>query len=69
MTTVAQMIEWLNTLPPEAEIQCGREETCGYSSYMVMDDVNIDSCEVYDYREGDWKPHVAGKVIVQMCSD
>ena len=68
MTTVAQMIEWLKTLPPEAEVQCGEEINRDYSSYMVMSDVDIESCVVYDFREGDWKPHLAGRVIVEICS-
>lgn len=68
MTTVAQMIEWLKTLPQDAEVQCGEEVSCFYNSYMTMSDVDIQSCMVHDYREGDWKPHLAGKVIVEICS-
>ena len=29
MTTVAQMIEWLKTLPQDAEVECGVEVTKG----------------------------------------
>lgn len=68
MTTVAQMIEWLKTLPSEAEVECGVEMTGGYSTYMVYRDVDIESCTVMDYTgfEYDKYPHVAGKIIVRI---
>jgi hypothetical protein len=73
MTTVAQMIEWLKTLPPEAEVQCREEESCGYSTYTVMADVDIASCSINDYRKDPkdgfkWHPDFEGKVIVEISS-
>jgi hypothetical protein len=71
MTTVAQMIEWMKTLPPDAEVECGVEETCGYSTSMVMRPVEIDYCDVFDYKAEAYKdyPHIYGKVIVQICGE
>lgn len=68
MTTVAQMIEWLKTLPQDAEVECGVEERGSYESYMVMRPVDIDDCYVFDYTGDEYKdfPHVAGKKIVQI---
>ena len=68
MATVAQMIEWLKTLPQDAEVECGEEVTCGYSTYMTHSPVDIKSCNVFDYTgpEYDQYPALKGKVIVQM---
>jgi hypothetical protein len=56
MTTVAQMIEWLKTLPQDAEVECGDDEAD--LPYMVMRSVDIDSCHVFNSK---------GKVIIQIC--
>ena len=71
MATVAQMIEWMKTLPQDAEVECGVEVTEGYSTYMKMEPVDIESCVVCDYTgsEYDKYPHVSGKVIVQIHGD
>ena len=37
MATVAQMIEWMKTLPQDAEVECGVEVNKGYETYMSMD--------------------------------
>lgn len=71
MTTVAQMIEWMKTLPQDAEVECGVEEDgAGYSSnYMVMSPVDIPYCDVHDYTSEEDRlryPYKAGKVIVQL---
>ena len=67
MTTVAQMIEWMKTLPQEAEVECEVERTRGYSTYMEMMPVDIAACEVFDFTS-DWDsaqyPAMAGKVLV-----
>jgi len=70
-TTVAQMIEWLKTLPQDAEVECGVEVTEGYATYMKMAPVDIECCTVYDYKGEEHKnyPHVAGKVIVGICGE
>lgn len=69
MTTVAQMIEWMKTLPQDAEVECGVEFRASYESYMEMQPVKIDYCDVFDYTDEKYKdcPHVYGKIIVQIC--
>ncbi len=72
MTTVAQMIEWMKTLPQDAEVECGVEVTSGYDTYMTYNSVKIDYCDVFDYTsEEDRKkyPLFAGKVIVRICGE
>jgi hypothetical protein len=68
MTTVAQMIEWMKTLPQDAEVECGVEVTSGYSTYMNMMPVDIESCGVFDYNDEQYReyPAVFGKVIIQI---
>lgn len=68
MTTVAQMIEWLKTLPQDAEVECGVERTGGYSTYMEMCPVDIEYCTVLDYRTEEFHKHPVyhGRVIVQI---
>lgn len=71
MTTVAQMIEWLKTLPQDAEVQCGVEESSGYEWHTVHRPVDIEGSDVFDYKDETYKdyPHVYGKVIVQICGE
>ena len=72
MTTVAQMIEWMKTLPQEAEVHCGMEMTKGYSTWNTMAPVDIGECTVSDYTsESDRKqhPHMAGRIIVDIRAD
>ena len=71
MTTVAQMIEWMKTLPQDAEVECGVEESSGYQTYMKMRPVSIDYCDVFDYKDEAYKdyPHIYGKVIVNICGE
>ena len=69
MTTVAQMIEWMKTLPQDAEVQCEVERTRGYSTYMEMMPVDIVACEVFDFTsESDRAkyPAMAGKTLVMI---
>lgn len=69
MTTVAQMIEWMKTMPQDAEVQCGVERTVNYESYMTMRPVDIEACQVFDYTGIDDHakyPTMAGKIIVQI---
>jgi hypothetical protein len=69
MTTVAEMIEWMETLPQDAEVECGVEVTSGYSTYMNYSPVDIESCYVFDYTSKEYNDYsrIAGKVIVQIC--
>ena len=67
MTTVAQMIEWMKTMPQDAEVQCGTEVSKGYVTYMKIVTVDIESCDVIDYTsEADRVkyPFYAGKTFV-----
>lgn len=71
MTTVAEMIEWMKTLPQDAEVECGVEVTSGYSTYMNYSPVDIESCMAYDYNDEQYKDYsrIYGKVIVQICGE
>lgn len=72
MTTVAQMIEWLKTLPQDAEVECGVEETCNYSRYMSYAPVDIEYSEIHDYTSAEYRemfPRMAGRVIVRLCGE
>ncbi len=67
MTTVAQMIEWMKTLPQEAVVECGVEVSEGYITYMTMQPVDIDACDVLDYTSEASRekyPTLAGEVII-----
>lgn len=67
MATVKEMIEWLNTLPQDAEVLCGEEDFCGYDLRMVHSPVDLDSCKVNDFTsEEDRKkfPDMAGRIVV-----
>lgn len=66
MTTVAQMIEWMKTLPQDAEVECGVERTKAWETYMDMSPVDITECDVFDYTSAEYVnyPHVFGKIIV-----
>ena len=69
MVTVAQMIEWLKTLPQDAEVQCGVEETCGYDNYMRMTDVDFDASDILSFASPEDRakyPNMNGRVIVQI---
>lgn len=70
MATVAQMIEWLKTLPQDAQVECGVEVTKGYDTYMAMRPVNIEYSDVFDYTGEQYKDSIVfGKVIVQLCGE
>jgi len=72
MTTVAQMIEWMKTLPQDAEVECGVEEARNYERYMVMKPVKIEYCDILDYsspEDRDRYPMMGGKIIVIICGD
>jgi len=69
MATVAQMIEWMKTLPQDAEVECGVEVTKGYDTYMSMELVDIECCDVFDYTSPEDRakyPAMAGKVVVMI---
>ena len=69
MATVAQMIEWMKTLPQDAVVECGVENSHGYERYMEMKPVDIENCDVLDYTS-DWDcaqyPTMAGKTLVMI---
>jgi hypothetical protein len=69
MATVAQMIEWMQTLPQDAEVECGVEESGGYQTYMRMVPVDIEACDVFDYTspaDREKYPAMAGKTLVMI---
>lgn len=72
MTTVAQMIEWMQTLPQDAVVECGMEVTKGYATYMRMEPVDIECCQLHDYGSAAYRakyPNMDGKVIVMICAE
>jgi len=67
MTTVAEMIEWMKTLPQDAEVQCGAEVSKGYVTYMKIVTADIEACDVFDYTSPEDRekyPAYAGKTFV-----
>lgn len=69
MATVAQMIEWMKTMPQDAIVHCGVEVSKNYSTWMEMKPVDIEACDVFDYSDEDSRrmfPQMAGKVIVMV---
>lgn len=65
MTTVAEMIEWLKTLPQDAIVECGKEVQQGYERYMTDADVDISYCDVFDFtNEVNTDLKYTGKVVV-----
>lgn len=72
MTTVAQMIEWMKSMPQDAEVECGVEVTSGYITYMEMQPVDIEACIVVDYTSEEDRvkyPTMAGKVIIRIYGE
>jgi hypothetical protein len=69
MTTVAQMIEWMKTLPQDADVKCAVMTSDGYGTYMKMVPVDIASCEVYDYSGEENRakyPQMNGRIIIDI---
>jgi len=69
VTTVAQMIEWMKTLPQDAEVECGVEVTKGYETYMSMEPVDISGCDVLDYTSAEARekyPVMAGRTLIMI---
>ncbi len=69
MPTVAQMIEWLKTLPQDAEVECGVEVTKGYGTWMEMKSVDIEACDVLEYTSEEDRVKytaMAGKTVVMI---
>ena len=69
MTTVAQMIEWMKTLPQDAEVECGVERTKGYDTFMVYRPAIPYYCDILDYtseKDREMYPDMAGKVIIRI---
>lgn len=67
MTTVAQMIEWLKTLPQDAEVECGKEVENGWGFQFKHAPVDIGACDVYSFEpdtDGSNKSRYAGKTVV-----
>jgi hypothetical protein len=69
MTTIAQMIEWMKTLPQDAEVECGVEKTKGYETFMEMKPVDIAACDAIDYSSPENRekyPSMDGKIIIMI---
>ena len=69
MTTVAQMIEWMKTLPPNAIVECGVEKTKNYQTWMEFKPVKLNECDLFDYTSPEDRvkyPNMAGMCIVMI---
>lgn len=58
MTTVAQLIEFLQTLPEDAEVDVMKEVSADWSTWTTFEPLQIpdaygcsDNLEVYDFRD------------------
>jgi len=61
------MIEWMQTLPQDAEVECGVEKSSGPGRYMRMVPVDIESCDVIRYTSDyDYDRDMAGKTFVMI---
>ena len=68
MTTVAELIAKLQTLPQEAEVECGYEETSGYSTCMKYGKVDVEYMQTFDYSDTVKYPKMNGKIVVYIDS-
>ena len=69
MTTVAQMIEWMKTIPQDAIVHCGVERTKAYETWMEFKPVDIQACDAYDYTSPEDRekyPKMAGMCIIMI---
>lgn len=72
MTTVAQMIEWMKTMPQDAIVHCGVAVSKNYSTWMEMKPADIECCNMFDYSDEESRkmfPQMAGKKIVMICGE
>ena len=53
MTTVAELITYLQTLPPETTVDVISEDTSGYSSYCHWVDLELPSESSFTYEGTD----------------
>ncbi len=58
MTTVAQLIEFLQTLPEDAEVDVMKEVSANWSTWTTFEPLQVpdaygysDNLEVYDFRD------------------
>lgn len=68
MTTVAELIAKLQTLPQEAEVECGYEKTKGWNVCMEYGEVDVECMYVIDYSDTIKYPKMNGRIIVQIDS-
>lgn len=70
MTTVAQLITYLQTLPQEGIVEVLQEETKGWDTITSMKDLDIDAISILDFTSKEHYeekyPHLYGKVFVQL---
>lgn len=69
MTTVAELIVKLQTLPADAEVECLREYIKGWDTITEMAPVDLEWMTILDYTsEADRAkyPTMAGRVIVRI---
>ena len=68
--TVADLIEYLQTLPQDAEVSIMAEESRGHETYTrFADDVDFEyDCELFDFRDDHIPDHYEckGKAVVRI---
>lgn len=52
MTTVAELITYLQTLPPETVVDVLSEDSSGYSSYCTWVDLELPTENSFSYVQG-----------------
>jgi hypothetical protein len=55
MTTVAELIEALQTLDGDTLVEVGKEVTDGGETYMTHAAVKVENFNVLDFTDKDWK--------------
>lgn len=69
MTTVAQLIKKLQTLPQDAIVECGKEVHHSYYTSMDYGTVDIDYIGVLDYSDQVKWPTMGGIVYVHLDAE
>lgn len=69
MTTVAEIIKHLKTLPQDAIVEVLQEYSIGYETSTSFRSVDVESIDVIDFRDEKYsKSHLFGKCVVQLSA-
>lgn len=68
MTTVAELIKKLQTLPQDAEVEVLKEYSYGYQTSTSFEPIDIEFVDVLDYTDEIYaKSHIYGKIFVHLA--